>query len=1237
MTIKTLFFALFLYVCLVWVGAVYLGTGPEIPQFGLLWTAVGLIAVLAFIIGARLFGWWRLWRAKAVARPAVPAKSAAPIHEDDAALAALIADANATLAKAPAYAAKRASTPLSGMPLYLLIGPEGSGKTSTFRDSGLEPQLLAGQVAGTAPLIPTRLCNLWLAKDAIFAELSGRAFSGDLSRWTQLLQVLRGGSSVPLWRRLWKEPEKGFALRGVIGFCDVKEYIGTPNPQLLERRSRDWQQRLLAIGEVFGAEFPVYQIVTKCDAITFFRDFFRRLPESDANQVLGCTVPLDRAGPSGAGGVSVEDQAKRLTRSFRPLYQELAKRRITHLAHEPDPARRPAIYEFPREFKRIRAPLVQFLSDTFRPHPLRPGPQLRGYYLTAVREVEVALANLGESRADWSLPKLGMEATRLFSAADATRIFRPDDVSKSPKAATGAGLVTRWIFTSDLFHSVILSDRPARKAVPVDRRVELYRRGILGAACGLCALLCFAFLWSWIANHKLLGDLEAAAESRNQQRGSATNADVRSLDALRDQVERLTRYDRHGAPWSMRWGLYSGDRLVTYARAAYFRQFQDLLLSKLNQQLVARLEALPATPADSDPYDPVYNDLKTHLIISSGACKADPVFVSRVLRKVRQDAGLASGSSEEQALADRQIEFYASELPYGNPCHLTEDTAARDHARQYLQKVKGIDRIYANILATAEKALTKPQRLVELAPNYAKVLSGPGEVSAVFTPAGWDIVEKASKKRNTAALGESCVTGEASGLGGELTQDAKVAGEIQGRFVRDYISRWQNFVAGFSVAPYKGPEDAANKLEILAGHKSPLLALLAMTAVQTYFPSTAAEPNFVQKKFIDPLNKALKKAGKATDQLIDAPASAPELSRPADITRSFQPVHWVVPPATAGETWVGDKNNAYIDALSQLGHSMQEIGRNSLDPEVQKAASQNYDKAMDAARQIARGFKPVGVGGLDATVEVLLEQPILRTKGLINTDTGEVEAAKRNGELRTFCGQLNGILRKYPFQPSSKDDIGLAELASWFAPGGIIWKFQAKSLGDLTLKDASQWKAKDATKKPQVTPEILAFLTRAQAIADAFYPAGAAQPHLTYTLRPKLDSSLKDWTLTLTIDGQVREWTPTSSLQKQFTWPVQAEAKDQGAVGRIGTGDGGLSTPFASRGGLWGIFRIMGDAEPRPLSAKIVEWKYLRSGDGRLEALRPPAQMEIVEFPGGMDVFNPKFFEGFQCPPKAVQ
>ena len=238
MTIKSLLFCLFLYVCLVWVGAGYLNTGPDIVHYGLLWTAIGLIAVLAFIIGARLFGWWRLRRAKAAARPAPAMKPVPSIHPDDEAMNALIAEANAALAKAPSLAGRRGGASLGTMPLYLLIGPEGSGKTSTFLSSGMEPQLLAGQ--GTAPVAPTRLCNLWLAKDAIFAEIGGRGFAAELNRWGQLLGVLRGQVAIPFWRRLWGEPQPQMDLRGVIAFCDSKELTGaSSDPQRLERYSRD--------------------------------------------------------------------------------------------------------------------------------------------------------------------------------------------------------------------------------------------------------------------------------------------------------------------------------------------------------------------------------------------------------------------------------------------------------------------------------------------------------------------------------------------------------------------------------------------------------------------------------------------------------------------------------------------------------------------------------------------------------------------------------------------------------------------------------------------------------------------------------------------------------------------------------------------------------------------------------------------------------------------------------------
>jgi hypothetical protein len=63
----------------------------------------------------------------------------------------------------------------------------------------------------------------------------------------------------------------------------------------------------------------------------------------------------------------------------------------------------------------------------------------------------------------------------------------------------------------------------------------------------------------------------------------------------------------------------------------------------------------------------------------------------------------------------------------------------------------------------------------------------------------------------------------------------------------------------------------------------------------------------------------------------------------------------------------------------------------------------------------------------------------------------------------------------------------------------------------------------------------------------------------------------------------------------------------------------------------------LGDAEPRDLDSKLVEWRYTSSGVGRREPIDPaPVHLEIVE-PRGQDVFNPKFWDGLRCPSAAVQ
>src|SRR5262249_19473642 len=289
-----------------------------------------------------------------------------------------------------------------------------------------------------------------------------------------------------------------------------------------------------------------------------------------------------------------------------------------------------------------------------------------------------------------------------------------------------------WMFVSDLFHTVILADRPARKSVPVDARLELYRRRAFAAVCGVCALLCVAFLWSWMGYAKLLDTVQAGG--RRSVKPDVLS-ELRSLDGLRVQIQQLT-------PWPLRWSFYSGSQTRAVAKEAYFRRFQQVLLNDLNSGIVARLAAAPgAAPGPDNSYDRTYRILKTHLMISSGACKTEPAYAARVLKEAREDVPQLAGF-EFQALADRQIDFYASELPSGNPCQLAENGAARDRARQYLSQIKGIGKIYSGILAGAEKSLPKPQRLADLAPNYTKVLNGPNELSAAFTRDGWAFVEK---------------------------------------------------------------------------------------------------------------------------------------------------------------------------------------------------------------------------------------------------------------------------------------------------------------------------------------------------------------------------------------------------------------------------------------------------------------------------------------------------------------
>src|SRR5437763_16240666 len=146
-----------IYAALVWFGAAFVVSGTNYFLVVFVLLTLGLTVLIVYLLISRT-------QPQSVSKETEKSAPVTPAKGDDpevAALTALITEANARLAKSPKLASRRVKTTLTKLPLFLMGGTEGSGKTSTFLKSGIEPELLAGQVYRDSNVVPTRLANLW--------------------------------------------------------------------------------------------------------------------------------------------------------------------------------------------------------------------------------------------------------------------------------------------------------------------------------------------------------------------------------------------------------------------------------------------------------------------------------------------------------------------------------------------------------------------------------------------------------------------------------------------------------------------------------------------------------------------------------------------------------------------------------------------------------------------------------------------------------------------------------------------------------------------------------------------------------------------------------------------------------------------------------------------------------------------------------------------------------------------
>ena len=282
---------------------------------------------------------------------------------------------------------------LYDLPWYVFIGAPGSGKTTALLNSGLkfplEQRVGKGALRGVGG---TRNCDWWFTDEAVFLDTAGRYTTqdsdaaSDSAGWGEFLALLRK-----------YRPRR--PVNGVILTINAQDLM-VQGDAAREAHVEAARRRLDELNRELRIQLPVYLMVTKCDLVAGFSEYFDDLAHESRAQVWGVTFPYDQTLKGDIAAVFPED--------FDALMERLNSRVFARVEEVRDVRRRTRIFAFPQQMAALRGVLQQFVSEVFASTQFDRHVLLRGVYFTSGTQEGTPIDRL-----------LGAISKRFGAAADA--------------------------------------------------------------------------------------------------------------------------------------------------------------------------------------------------------------------------------------------------------------------------------------------------------------------------------------------------------------------------------------------------------------------------------------------------------------------------------------------------------------------------------------------------------------------------------------------------------------------------------------------------------------------------------------------------------------------------------------------------------------------------------------------------------------------------------------------------
>ncbi len=1182
------FLGLVILAVLIWFFGPLFAFGSVHPLDPILARSLLIGLLFAIWIGRRVWKWWQARRTNSqlmdgLVKGAPQAAGPSASEQEVAQLKARFEEAIGHLKEVRLSAAGRKPglgdyLSLSGkrylyeLPWYIFIGAPGSGKTTALINSGLHFPL--ADKFGTASIRGvggTRNCDWWFTDEAVLLDTAGRYTTQESDRetdkaaWQGFLDLLH--KSRP------RRP-----INGVILTVSVADLL----QQSADERARHAQAiraRLAEVQERFHIRLPIYVLVTKCDLLAGFTEYFADLGKDERTQAWGTTFPFSED-PKDAplAGFPAE---------FDALHQRILARTPDRLQAERDLQARGLLFSFPQQFGQLKPLLGDFLEQVFGASRYAEAPLIRGVYFTSGTQE-------------------GSPIDRVMGGL--ARAFGVERRLLAPQKPSG-----RSFFLTRLLHDVIFNEQSlAGTNLRLERRQHLLRLGAYGLATLLLVGASVAWFTSYSRNSayvQSVGERVAAVQKAVDAvpaTGSSDVVDLLPVLAAVQDLPRLADVPEGVVPTSMGFGLYQGTKLSAAAEQTYRRLLEDAFMPRLALRVEEQLRT-----ASANNLEFAYEALKAYLMMHDPEHFDADALKAWILFDWQRSLPRNLPQTDRQAL-EGHLAALMERGAVSSPVEADENLIRS--VRTMLAQYPLANRIYSRLKREGVGADIPDFSLIKAAGPAAPLvfIRASGQpltngVPGMFTFDGYYKAFKRESDRvaNQLASEEAWVMGYKEDNRARFLDPlarARLIEDVRRLYLTDYANTWEAYLNDIKVVRPTNLQQSIELARLLAAPDNPLAPFLAAASRETTLIKTEAEKNLVDKT-VDRLKETQASLGKLFDNVPGKPAAAlaPTGQIEAIVDRRFDKLRRFVTAAVPAQP-------APVDAAIALFGDLYTM-LNATDTAIKaKAAPPPSDVPLKVKAQAPSMPEPLG-----GMLQTLAEASARQAGGAIVANTQDAISA----EVGDFCRKA--IAGRYPLVRSSARDATQDDFATLFAAGGKMDQFFQQHLATLVDTSTRPWSFKPMNDVPLGGAGALVQFQRAETIREVFF-RGARTPALRLDFKPvEMDATITQFILD--VDGQLVKYAHGPQVPQTVQWPgprgstqVRVQIQPPGPSGLAG-----ITTE-----GPWALFRMFDKVQLVATSAPE-RFRAIFTVDGR------KAEFEVT----ASSVQNPfrlKELEQFQCP-----